>query len=53
MNDGKWVCGTTKIARPTESAFNLGLAVLHDEIDEDSKCKKCLKIIAESILPEE
>ena len=49
MNDGKWVCGTTKIARPTESAFNHGLPVLHDEIDDSSKCKKCFKIIAEGI----
>ncbi len=45
IRDDKWLCGTTRIARPTESSFNLGLAVLYDEIANDSKCKKCLKLI--------
>ncbi len=41
----KWLCGTTRIALPTQSAFNLGLSALHDEIDENSKCKRCKKLL--------
>jgi hypothetical protein len=48
ISDRKWLCGIDRIALPTESAFNLGLAVLYDEIDSKLKCKKCLKIISES-----
>ena len=48
MADNKWLCGTTKIARPTESAFNLGLAILYDNIDDNSKCKKCLKLLQDT-----
>jgi len=50
LSEKKWLCGTTKIAIPTESSFNLGLAVLYVEIEGNSKCKKCLKIISESTI---
>ena len=45
--NNQWLCGTTKIAIPSESAFKLGLCSIHDEIDESIECKKCRKILDE------
>lgn len=47
FKDGRWICGTKKIAIPSESSFRLGLCSLHDEIDESIECRKCRKIIDE------
>jgi len=48
LKENKWICGTVQFAIPTKSSFNLGLCSLHEEIDDEIKCKKCKKILSNS-----
>lgn len=47
LKKNEWICGTVQFAIPTSSSFNLGLCSLYEEIEDELKCKKCMKVLSE------